>query len=272
MIGSQPSVSGTQFCWQSSQAAPRQWVGGNVISAVHVPAEQTSPVEQALPSLHVVPSGATTSEQMPVAGAQTPARWQVPEAVQTLAVPPVQEPPWQDSPVVHALVSLHDVPLVAAGLEHAPVVESQTPATWHWSAAVQVFGVPPTQAPAWQESTVVHALASLQAVPLVTGGFEQAPVVESQIPAAWHWSEAAQVLGVPPQTPCWQESPLVQALPSLQAVPVSVGLEQAPVAALQTPAAWHWSAAAQMVGVPMVQIPDRQTSLVVQALPSLQGD
>jgi hypothetical protein len=47
-----------------------------------------------------------------------------------------------------------------------------------------------------------------------------------------------QVTAVPVQLPFWQESPVVQALPSLQIVPFgfAVPVEQAPVAGLQLPA------------------------------------
>jgi hypothetical protein len=38
-------------------------------------------------------------------------------------------------------------------------------------------------------------------------GFEQAPLIESQVPASWHWSEAAQMTGLfPVQEPAWQLS------------------------------------------------------------------
>src|SRR5437773_2458170 len=75
----------------------------------------------------------------------------------------------------------------------------------------------PVHAPAWQVSMRVQALPSLQAVPLTAGGFEQAPVAVSQTPATWQASSAAQVTGVDPtQTPAWQRSVRVQALPSLQ--------------------------------------------------------
>jgi len=44
----------------------------------------------------------------------------------------------------------------------------------------------------------------------------------------------------PVQVPAWQLSACVQALPSLQAVPLGLlGLEQAPLAGSQVPAAWH---------------------------------
>src|SRR5689334_11114347 len=97
--------------------------------------------------------------------------------------------------MVQPLPSLHAVPSATAGFEHAPVVESQVPAAWHWSLAVQITGSLPTQAPAWQESLRVQADPSLHAVPSATAGFEHAPVVGSQVPAAWHWSLALQTTG-----------------------------------------------------------------------------
>src|SRR4051812_12735645 len=41
-----------------------------------------------------------------------------------------------------------DVPSGAVGLEQVPVCGSQSPATWHWSLAVQTTGLPPVQTPA----------------------------------------------------------------------------------------------------------------------------
>jgi len=44
----------------------------------------------------------------------------------------------------------------------------------------------------------------------------------------------------PVQSPAWQVSVWVQALPSLQAVPSGfAGFEQMPLAGLQVPATWH---------------------------------
>jgi len=80
--------------------------------------------------------------------------------------------------------------------------------------------VPAAQVPSLQTSPVVQALASLQAVPLAAIGSEQTPVSGSQMPATWHWSRAVQVVVVAGvQTPAWQLSPVVQRLPSSQAVP-----------------------------------------------------
>ena len=106
---------------------------------------------------------------------------------------------------------------------------------------MQVTGLVPVQMPAWQVSVLVHGLPSVQAEPLTFAGFEQAPVAGLQVPASWHWSEAAQVTGlVPTQTPLWQTSVCVHGLPSLQALPSALfGCEQMPVTGSQEPAAWH---------------------------------
>ena len=56
---------------------------------------------------------------------------------------------------------------------------------------------------------------------MALAGLLHAPVVGLQVPAAWHWSSAAQTTGVPlAQKPAWQASPCVQALPSLHWVSV----------------------------------------------------
>src|SRR5436305_427623 len=72
------------------------------------------------------------------------------------------------------------------------------------------------------------------------------------------------------QTPAWQRSPVVHALPSVHDVPSGRGmLVHAPVCGSQTPAAWQASAAAQTTGAPLVQTPASQRSPLVQALPSV---
>ena len=56
-------------------------------------------------------------------------------------------------------------------------------------------------------------------------------------------SLAVQVLALPlSQTPDWQVSVSVQALPSEQGAPSAFGaLEHAPVRGSHVPASWHWS-------------------------------
>jgi hypothetical protein len=49
---------------------------------------------------------------------------------------------------------------------------------------VQVTGFVPVQTPVWQLSLRVHALPSLQVVPLALLGFEQTPVAVLQVPAS----------------------------------------------------------------------------------------
>src|SRR5947208_2849499 len=102
----------------------------------------------------------------------------------------------------------------------------------------------PTQMPASQASVCVQALPSSQPVPSGLAGLLQAPVVGSQVPAVWHWSEAVHTTGfAPTQMPAWQASVCVQALASSQLVPLGLaGLLQAPDAGSQVPAVWHWLA------------------------------
>jgi hypothetical protein len=99
---------------------------------------------------------------------------------------------------VHAFPSLHGVPLTSAGFEHLPEVESHVPAEWHWSDALHVTGLDPTQVPDWHVSVCVHAFPSLHVVPFDAVGFEHVPVDVLQVPATWHWSSAVQVTGFEP--------------------------------------------------------------------------
>jgi hypothetical protein len=119
-----------------------------------------------------------------------------------------------------------------------PVAPLHTPTSWHWSAALHVTGLEPTQLPAEHVSTWVQAFPSLQAVPVALGGLEQAPVAPSHTPTSWHWSAAVQVTGdAPVHAPAWHVSDCVHALPSLQDTPfVWSGLLQSPVAGAHVPA------------------------------------
>ncbi len=88
----------------------------------------------------------------------------------TTGIAPTQEPDWQLSVWVHALLSVQAVLLGLFGFEHMPLAGLQTPASWHWSRAEQVTGLLPTQAPAWQVSLWEQPLASLHALPAVLLG------------------------------------------------------------------------------------------------------
>src|SRR5438477_559625 len=236
-----------------------------------MPASQASVRVQALPSSQGAPSSLAGLLQAPVVGSQVPAVWHWSAAVHTTGFAPTQAPAWQVSLCVHALASLQLVPLGLAGLLQAPVAGSQVPAVWHWSAAVHTTGFAPTQAPAWQVSLCVHALASLQLVRLGLAGLLQAPAAGSQVPSLRHWSPAVHTTGfAPTQAPAWQVSLCVHALASLQLVPLGLaGLLQTPDAGSQVPAVWHWSAAVHTTGFAPTQAPAWQVSLCADAVPSV---
>jgi len=107
----------------------------------------TPPVQVPAPLLHMVPSGRVGFEQ-PLAGSHVPAEWQSSMAVHVTGVPGVQAPDWHVSFIVQALPSLHEVPFVAFGVEHMPVVGSHVPAAWQVAGGGQVTAVPGVQAPA----------------------------------------------------------------------------------------------------------------------------
>src|SRR5437870_5641077 len=186
---------------------------------------------------------------------------------------PTQMPASQASVRVQALPSSQPVPLGLAGLLQAPDAGLQTPAVWHWSAAVHTTGLAPTQMPAAQVSVCVQALPSLQGAPSALAGLLQTPVAGLQAPAVWHWSAAVHTTGLAPtQAPAAQVSVCVQALPSSHGAPLGLaGLLQTPVAGLQASAVWHWSAAVHTTGLAPTQAPAAQVSVCVQALPSSHG-
>jgi hypothetical protein len=110
------------------------WSGETQITGLapmQVPAWHVSVCVHALPSLHALPSGETVVEQAPVEGLQKPASWHWSPAAHTTGLAPVQVPAWHVSVCVHALPSLHDVPLAATGFEQTPVPGLHVPATWH---------------------------------------------------------------------------------------------------------------------------------------------
>src|SRR5947199_170054 len=135
-----------------------------------MPASQASVRVQALPSSQPVPSGLAGLLQTPDAGLQMPAVWHWSAAVHTTGLAPTQAPAAQVSVCVQALPSLQLVPLGLAGLLQAPDAGLQTPAVWHWSAAVHTTGFVPTQMPAAQVSVCVQPLPSLQRAPSALAG------------------------------------------------------------------------------------------------------
>jgi hypothetical protein len=120
-------------------------------------------------------------------------------------VVPPHTPPVQTSPVVHALPSLHTVPFAAAGFVQDPVAGLHVPATWHWSLAMQVVGVPVMHTPPLHAMVPVQAFPP-QPVPSVAAGFEQVPVLGLHTPATWQSSLAVHTTGLDPaHAPLLQE-------------------------------------------------------------------
>jgi hypothetical protein len=74
------------------------------------------------------------------------------------------------------------------------------------------------------------------------------------------------------QVPAVQTSPVVHMLLSSQAVPSALaGFEHVPEAGSQVPTSWQVSAAAQVTGLPPVQVPAMHTSERVHMLLSLHA-
>src|SRR5438094_7177961 len=130
---------------------------------------------------------------------------------------PVQTPALQTSPRVLASPSSQGLPSGVTGFEQVALSGSQTPASWHWSWAVQTTGLTPVHVPPWQVSLCVQASPSLQLVP-VSG-----VTVQLDVPLqvrVLHWSEV-QVIAVPTHCPLpLQVSSKEQALASSHAAPV----------------------------------------------------
>jgi hypothetical protein len=125
-----------------------------------------------------------------------------------------------------------------------PLATSQLTLAWHWDGAEQsasceqaqllLCGV---QVPVWQTSGPVQERPSSQALP-VSGVCTHAPV-DVLHEAAWQSSCAVQTtLFAPTHVPLWHVSVWVQALPSLQELPVSAVCTHAPLVVSHA-AEWH---------------------------------
>jgi len=181
-VGVGQPVAGTQV--------PAVWHGFVVVQVTALPPPQTPFVHvvlfvHALLSLHVVPFARTGH---PVAGTHAPPGWHA-SAVHVTALPPPHVPFVHVVLLVHAFPSSHVVPFVRFG---HPVAGTHVPPVWH-ASAVHVTALPPPQVPFVHVVPFVHALLSLQVVPLAAFGFEQTPVFASYTPATWHVSSAVQV-------------------------------------------------------------------------------
>jgi hypothetical protein len=172
LAGSQvPGPWQTSLAVQSTGSAP--W---------HAPARQASVRVHALPSLQVTPSALGAYQQAPVPGRHTPASRQgSADAGHVTGDEPRQVPPTHRSSWVQASRSSQGLqsPLTV----HWPVLALQELASRQLVVS-QTTGLLPGHTPAWQVSVRVHALLSLQAVPLVLA--TQAPLAGLQLA---HWSQ-----------------------------------------------------------------------------------
>ena len=147
----------------------------------------------------------------------------------------------------------------------------------HGLLSLQLGAAPPTQTPPEQVSLVVQALPSLQGAVLLVC---TQPVDGLQLSSV-HGLLSLQLIVVPPQTPpeqtsfavqapFWQVSPVVQALPSSHGKPLDVLVCTQPVPGVHESVV-QTLPSSQFGAGPPTQVPPEQVSLVVQALPSLQG-
>ena len=113
----------------------------------------------------------------------------------------------------------------------------------------------PVHEPLWHVSVWVQAFPSLHAVPLL------AFVYADVLTAGWHVSHVFAPFVAPAAThaPPIAQNPLFR-----------VGVEHAPVVALQVPAVWQESGAVHVTGFAPTHAPLWHASVWVQAFPSLQ--
>ena len=128
----------------------------------------------------------------------------------------------------------------------------------------------PPHVPELHTSDVVHASPSSHAGVPATGRASQAPLVALQVPTLQVSVMPLQSIAVPPHVPELHTSDVVQASPSLQeVVSATTTASQAPLVALQVPTWQLLSMPLQSLAVPP-QVPELQTSVIVQASPSSQ--
>ena len=135
----------------------------------------------------------------------------------------------------------------------------------HTLLSLQTSAGPPTQALPLHVSLVVHALPSLQGAVLLTN---TQPVVVLQLSFVHPLLSLQTSAGPPTQAPPLHASLVVHALPSLQGAVLLTKTH--PVEVLQ-PSLVHSLLSLQTSAGPPTQAPPLHVSLVVHALPSLQG-
>ncbi len=186
---------------------------------------------------------------------------------------PPQVPPVHTSEPVHALLSLQRCRSACWGSSRCPFRCCRFPRRGTGRAPCRPPGSTPVQLPDWQVSVCVQALPSLQAEPFGLFGFEQTPVpgvagadvvalIERRADHRVRAGAGARLAGVGLRAGV--------AVVAGRAVRL-VRIRADPRAGVAGSHAWHWSSAVQTTGFAPVHVPDRQVSVCVQALPSLQA-
>jgi len=122
------AFDGVEHCPLAAEHVPGTWQASGDVQTTAGPAAQTpalhvsGPVQALLSALHAVPSVLFEYVHMPDPGSHVPPVWHWPGIPQTTAAPGVHVPFVHVSPCVHALPSLHDVPVVG---EQVPVDSEQ---------------------------------------------------------------------------------------------------------------------------------------------------
>jgi hypothetical protein len=176
-----------------------------------------------------------------------------------IGVPP-QLPPAHTSPLVQAWLSSQETVLLTCW---QPVADSHESFV-HTLPSSQLIGVP-AHTPPEQTSLLVQAFPSLHTTALLVC---VQPLPGSQASVVQTLPSLQSSAGPPTQAPPTQVSLVVQALPSLHELLLLVCVQ--PLAGLQLSSV-HTLPSSQWGAAPPTQAPPAQVSLVVQALPSLQG-
>ena len=224
------------------------------LSGLHTPAAQESPVVQALLSSQ----GAKFAVKVqPLARSQASSVQGLPSThVNCRAKPHV--PPWQTSPMVHALLSWHTSALLVCV---QPACGSQASVV-HTLLSSHDVAVPARQTPSLHRSPTVQALPSLHAVVNCTCWQPSAALQLSWVHGAW----SSQFNGVPgTHAPPLHWSPLVQASPSEQGAALFACWQ--PFVRSQLSVV-HGLLSSQEVMLPGVHAVALQMSFAVHGLPS----
>jgi len=230
------------------------------VPAWQTPAWQVSAPLQALPSEHEVPvcgacwQPSCVSQLSVVHELLSLQSAAVVQGTQPLMGVPVQLPFWQWSAFVQMLPSSQVVPFVAGACEQVPVPVLQV-STVQGLRSLQLMGVPPAQAPAWQVSLPLQRFPSGHGVPSATATCEHEPpgaIQESVVQGLL----SSQLGGVPAvQRPPWQVSAPLQALPSEHDVPFVTAVCVQPPVWVSHESAVHGLPSSQLMGVPAAQLP-----------------